>query len=597
MKLVRLLTVFVVAAAAMGANAQQAELRIEQGPHYAGVPVVVQIVAHGFEESPQPVVTVDTPSNGRLDALGVSPSVSTSIQIINGVMSESKTVRFVYRYRFTADTPGRFEVGPFRVTQNASLVETQRVSFDVVAPATSADQHIKLVLPDTPLWVGQRVPIALEWWVSEKLAGNVAGHRVRVPLFEQVDHFKFEDETDPQARNRLVVESATGREEFPATVRRAEWQGEPYLVLTVRRTIVPLKALEIDLPATVIVTEEAIRWRQDIFGQRVPNQVRQIRAEDKERTLLVRSPPAEDRPESYSGAVGRGFTIDSSTDRSVVQIGDPIQLTLTVRGDAALETVSLPPLLASGLGGGAFRIAAAAVGGIIDTDAKRFEVTLRVIDQAVREIPPIALSWFDPERGVYETTYSRPIALSVRGAEIVSADDVQRTSDAESATNADVIAAPTASDDVATTVRSSSYVLRGADLSIETNLAELLSPIERWYTRTSIQVLAYAIGLAALVVAVLARRRALLDPATFARLKELQLARKHLERVSTIDELAAVLRRMAATASTFPRSDYERLINECDTHTYAPGGGSTDIESSLRVRARSLADAMVGAST
>ena len=49
-------------------------------------------------------------------------------------------------------------------------------------------------------------------------------------------------------------------------------------------------------------------------------------------------------PPSFAGAVGRGFSLEAAADRSVVQLGDPITLTLTIRGDGNLGNVALPAL-------------------------------------------------------------------------------------------------------------------------------------------------------------------------------------------------------------------------------------------------------------
>ena len=50
-----------------------------------------------------------------------------------------------------------------------------------------------------------------------------------------------------------------------------------------------------------------------------------------------RSPPAEGRPASFSGAVGEGFTIAASADRSVLQTGDPIRVVNQLSGPALAE--------------------------------------------------------------------------------------------------------------------------------------------------------------------------------------------------------------------------------------------------------------------
>ena len=54
--------------------------------------------------------------------------------------------------------------------------------------------------------------------------------------------------------------------------------------------------------------------------------------------------PSSGRPESFAGAVGSGFSLEATADRSVVRVGDPIELKIKLTGDATMETLSLPRL-------------------------------------------------------------------------------------------------------------------------------------------------------------------------------------------------------------------------------------------------------------
>ena len=407
--------------------AQQADVRVSTGPHYVDMPIDIQVIVDGFERSPEPTIDVDVPEGMVINLVGVSPNISSSIQIINGRMTRDERVRFVYRYQLLAQTQGHLELVPFRVAQGAATAVAPGIRFQIQPVPTTDDQRLRLVLPEGPLWVGQRVPVTLEWWLTESFAERLAGRRARVPLFDHVDRFAFEDKPLPQARTKLTVETVAGTMELPVTVRTDEWRGKPYLVVSAERIMIALKAGEITIEPASIVTEEAIRWSRDFFGNRIPASVRRLRVEDEARTLVFTMPPVEGRRASFSGAVGKGFTLAASADRSVVQTGDPIRLTLEVRGDTALETVSLPRLADSGLDRRDFKTPAGPVAGIVEDGVKRFEVVVRVSHDQVREIPSIELSWFNPELGRYETTRSRPIAVSVRGATVVSAADVVRS--------------------------------------------------------------------------------------------------------------------------------------------------------------------------
>ena len=307
-----------LAVVVLGANlvhAQQAVVRVSQAPHYVDVPIDIEVVAQGFEQSPEPEVEVDPPNGATLDLLGVSPNVSTSVTVINGRMTRTETVRHVYRYRLLPSSEGTVTVGPFRLSQGGATARTRALELRIDTVPTSGDQRFRLVLPESRIWVGQRVPVVVEWWLTERLADRLAGRRARVPLFDQVDSFKFEDVSNPGARNSLVVETRSGPVELPASVKRDTWNGQPYFVVSVRRTMIALKSGSFEIEPASIVVEEAIRWQRDFFGDRTPAQVRRLRVADEPRTLSIESPPLAGRPPSFAGAVGKGFNVEARADR------------------------------------------------------------------------------------------------------------------------------------------------------------------------------------------------------------------------------------------------------------------------------------------
>ncbi|MCG6859979.1 MAG: BatD family protein, partial [Chromatiaceae bacterium] len=330
------------------AAAQRAQLRAEEGPYYVDVPVRLQVMAEGFEESPQPEIEFEEPRQSRLELTGVSPNVSTSIQIINGRMSQSKRVQFAFEYRLLADAPGTQVVGPFRVSQNGKQATTGKLRLVVDEIPVSNQQRIRLVLPEGPLIVGQRVPVRLEWWTPEELSDKLFNPRLSVPFFDQLDAFRFHDSQDQSGDIALTVDTAAGPIELAATARRESEKGEQFIVRSITRQLTPLKAGELQLAPASLVVDEAVRWRRTLFGDRIPTQALKRRVEDEPRALVVQDLPIAGRPESFTGTVGRGYRLEVTADRSVVQVGDPIGLTLTLRGDEAVETAVLPSLSADG---------------------------------------------------------------------------------------------------------------------------------------------------------------------------------------------------------------------------------------------------------
>ncbi len=580
------------------AQAQIAKLRLDTGPSYVGVPVDIQIYAEGFEEEPQPEVAVELPKSGRLEFRGVSPSVSGSIQIVNGRITKSHRVQFTYSYRFHPDKAGRHRVGPFRFTQGEKSAATKAVNLNVTEIPVTDKQQIRLVVPEEPVYIGQRLPVRVEWWVSPDLRGKLYNANVRVPLFERLGEFNFIDPPLANETATMSILTASGMQKFAATAENRRREGKSYIVQSVSRTVVPMQAGRFELEPASVTVDQAIRFRRDLFGSRIPTQVLKLRAADERRVLIVKPLPAQGRPPSYAGAIGRGFTLDVAADRTVVQVGDPIKLTLTLRGDGPLESASLPPL---GAGGGLpsklFRVPARKVAGIFDDGAKRFEVSIRVLDQTVSEIPPIAYSWFDPDMGNYQTTHSRPVALAVREAKVVSARDVVRSaegvealSDAgdEEAAKEALAAGQRAAGDSTRPV----FSFTGADLAIEKDVGRLAAAGRSRLTSAPAQMTLYGSGLLIIGACLLARRRAARDPVVVKRRKTLVAEHKRIKGGASVAEVADALRRTRAEVPGMLSNELDSLLADCDALVFAPGGATARPTDELRARALALAESI-----
>ncbi len=206
----------------------------------------------------------------------------------------------------------------------------------------------------------------------------------------------------------------------------------------------------------------------------------------------------------------------------------------------------------------------------------------------------IAFSWFDPDLGQYQTTHSRPIALSVRAAALVSAADVVTNQGTGGPDDASERAGATPAAVPAETVARPAFTLTGAELAIETQPHLLQRNPVPWYARPVVIGLLYLSGFAALGLAILARRRASVDPAVLARRRTLEAERRMLEQAARVGDMARALRRMAAAAPRLPRDEYDALLMECDNLAYAPNAGDTmPIDPGLRARALVIADSML----
>src|SRR5215207_2024682 len=96
----------------------RAELRREGRPH-AGVPFNIAMIVAGFDEQPQPQQPKLEIAGARVTPLGVEPSVSQSIQIVNGKRTDFKRVTWTFRWRIELDKAGRIRVPALTAVQGS----------------------------------------------------------------------------------------------------------------------------------------------------------------------------------------------------------------------------------------------------------------------------------------------------------------------------------------------------------------------------------------------------------------------------------------------------------------------------------------------
>jgi hypothetical protein len=594
-----------------GSAAQRVHIQISSGPYYPGEAVDVHVIVEDYDEHPTPEVAATIPAKGRLEFVGVNPATRSSITIENGRMIREKTVRFVYQYRFFPGAPGSTGIGPFTVKQGGVERTTGPVRVNVAALGKSDRVRIKATWPRGDLYPGQRFAVKLEWWFEWDLSERLHEYRIDVPIFNRSDLFRFIESPPDRGDTELIVQTDTGPVSLQAQVVERDEAGRRFKVVTAERILVPMRSGEFEFSGASVVVDEVVRWRRDLFGQRTPQATRKVASSDDRRTLVVRDVPRRGRPESFAGAIGRGFSLDVSANRSVLQVGDPIELTLVLRGDGNLEGAGLPSL---GAGGGLapdlFRTPTGPQGGVVKDGAKTFRVQVRVLDASVREIPPISYSFFDTDKKQFVTVASRPIALAVRAGEVVTAADVvsgavKGTSptdvqDPSQRRNAGTSGDDTGRDDGirAGDARSATgaLVLSGANLSIVRDHSLLLAGSGAGSVGAVAVVSLYSISLAMIAGAFTYRRRSDLDPLVVARRKVFSEERKKIDRArgatgsEAMSTLAGALRSMLRAAPGARTAELDDFLSQCDAVAYAPASDNGEaVAAEVIDRAHALA--------
>ena len=142
-------------------------------------------------------------------------------------------------------------------------------------------------------------------------------------------------------------------------------------------------------------------------------QKRRVSVTSEPLTLTVLPIPAQGRPRGFSGAVG-SFTVSVSAQPRELHAGDPVTVRTVIRGEGSLEQFSCNPSAAPGFV--SYPPRAGSVG-----DSLTCEQVLIPRTQKVREVPAVAISFFDPASERFRTVRSVPVPLRVTPPEAPAA--------------------------------------------------------------------------------------------------------------------------------------------------------------------------------
>ena len=564
-----------LAALAQAASAATLSLSVESQAIHADMPFTLVLEAKGFEEAPTPAPPDLAIEGCEVTYLGVSPNVSSSIQIVNGRRSEWREVTFVYRWRVLAGESGRYTIPPLRVEQAGVDASSRTASFDANEVPATDDMSVRMQLPERALWVGETFDVSVEWL----LARDVKDYQFSVPLFN-LDGAEVAPAPTPTGRSAP----------FNAGARQVELPLSQSTVLEERNTRLSFharvtlnRAGSVDLPPVRVVAQLRSGATRDSWGFRRPT-YGLFRAEGAPRRLTVRPLPVAGRPPTFVNAIGSGFAIDVQASRTVVSVGEPVELTVRLRGDGPLTGLSLPPLDGpGGLPAAHFSVPEGSVAGEVDeeTNSKLFTFTARVKSADVREIPPIAFSYFDPATGEYRTVTSEPVALSVGAGRLVGV--------------ADVVAAPTVNSQVAREDRPDAggaiATLVGADMSLSTPQATLAIPWGNQDSRLLLGALYGAPLVAALVAFALAR-----SGGRRTRNRSVRQALRALERALNAAQparqaapgIVAALRRLADVSGNDPR-ETSGIVERLETRAFDPAAADQTVPGEIVAELRRVA--------
>jgi hypothetical protein len=334
---------------------------------------------------------------------------SSSMSIINGAVSSSIT----HMYILQSLKAGKFTLGPFEFEHNGDTYSSNRITIEVSAGAAQPQ-------PDTQ---PQDQPAALSQDISDRVYAVLESPKKNmyvnetVPLTVKlyVNHLSIRDIQFPEIQHEGI---SVGQFSQPKQYQDVVG-GIMYDVIEFDTTMFGLKPGEVtvgpaNLKCNLVVRKQSRRQPSagDFFDSNVFDdffgryEAHPLTLNSRSLPVKILPLPEEGRPAGFSGALG-AFSFDVSVSPADVNVGDPVTVKATVKGNGNFSTITIPKIET------AKDIKAYEPQIKQEEGKKTFEQVVMPMRADIKELPAVAFSFFNTDTGAYETITRGPFAINV----------------------------------------------------------------------------------------------------------------------------------------------------------------------------------------
>ncbi len=411
---------------------------IEPSSIYLGEAATLKITVTGTQS--EPVVAQPPDVDGlTITKAGSNHSSQQSITVINGQMTQTSSVTFFLNWTLTPRRGGTFQIPPISVSAEGQTLQTNPATLTVTEPSTDDRVFFEFDISPNPVSVGGAFSITLKLFLQRLTYQNQVLEMdpflqrdppaLEIPWVESLPNTETRDFNSYLSGyvgnpgftiNRYAREEIFSRRllTFRPPRESETRNGKSYYVYRFEKTFKAVKAGSIEL-ATCSIKGRVI---DQVVG---PNEAtaRNIYQVSPAGSVQVLEPPDAGRPPEWTGAIGR-FSIQAEAEPLRIHLGDPVVLTVTIRGEGLWQTVEAPNVMRQEEFARGFKIHDQSLIKDVPGTEKIFRYTLRPIQADIRSIPPVRFACFDPARKSYLSLRSAPIPIDIRMSEKVRLDEV-----------------------------------------------------------------------------------------------------------------------------------------------------------------------------
>lgn len=284
------------------------------------------------------------------------PATSQNISIVNGRMSKSVS----YTYTLQPKKQGDFTIPPATANINGSQMQSNGLSIKVGPPQKQPQQQAQQNYDpfDAYRQFNKQLEITeedLRKFAQENLFVRISPSKTSFYQGDQVTlSYKLYYRIPFQNLQAIKMPSYNGflSEEFklpePDPEKQAPievYNGKKFYVQEFKRVaLFPLKSGNIQIEPMQLQGTALIEVPDPFFGELFSQwQPYDYTFNSNDIELNVKPLPEKNKPESFSGAVGK-FSFSADYDKTKVKVGDPVKLRITYTGIGNLKLITAPKL-------------------------------------------------------------------------------------------------------------------------------------------------------------------------------------------------------------------------------------------------------------
>jgi hypothetical protein len=352
------------------------------------------------------------------EIVGTNTSSSSQFRFVNGKMTSSKTMDYIYTLQPLE--VGRATIGSASIKFKGKSYKTEPIEIEVVTGSSSG----KTGSMPSPGIQAPSAPSPSEVQGSDDLFLRADFDRQEAFLGQQVTAtyilYNRTSLTNVQFGQVPTFTGFWAEKIYDADRLNFQQQvigGKRYQVAVLKKlALFPTAAGEIKVEPMELICDLRVQSRD--FFDSFWGRTKRVRVASKPITITVKPLPQAGKPDGFSGPVGQ-FVLKARVDHGQVKAGEPVELTLEIRGQGNLKTVS-PPELPALEGFTAFepevREELSSSGDKIG-GAKTYRYVLIPKEQGEYLIEALNLHYFDPAEKAYRTASTKPIAIKVQPSE------------------------------------------------------------------------------------------------------------------------------------------------------------------------------------